>query len=86
MIALKQWGGGSVDCIILIAIVSCSIFLSPWFLAMGVLLVMVWLRSMQTHAVQTHSRRQSPVRSATVLYYPANTQESSDYRTNSKAA
>ena len=52
----KQWGCTDLDFIIFTAIISCSVFLSPWF-ALG-LPAMVWLRPSPT------------VRSATVLRLP----------------
>ena len=63
---LKQWGCTDLDFIIFTAIISCSVFLSPWF-ALG-LPAVVWLRP--APAVKTRQRRYRPARSATVLRLP----------------
>jgi hypothetical protein len=40
----NQRGGARIDFVFLMAIVSCSILFTPWFITVGILLVMVWLQ------------------------------------------
>ena len=56
MTASRQWGGGSVDCLFFTAVVSASILFTPWYITVGVLLIMVWFSSQIPNPVATRRR------------------------------
>ena len=82
----KQRGGGSLDLIFTIAMISCSLFLSPWFAAGFILLIPLTAevsrsRSQRTGRFGRQTRDQIiqppvPLRSAIVLHLKTPTNES----------